>query len=86
MVGDREGFVGEFLLGCFLSDRNELPEYDIGRKLAKSDSGIDIFKCRCRLVQYEKVMDKKLPPDRPKVDPWGYPLEETVKGKGEEKK
>lgn len=39
-----------------------------------------------RLVQYEKVMDKKLPPDRPKVDPWGYPLEETVKGKGKEKK
>jgi hypothetical protein len=39
-----------------------------------------------RLVQYEKVMDKKLPPDRPKVDPWGYPLEETAKGKGDKKK
>ncbi|MDA8059627.1 MAG: hypothetical protein ACYCXP_11485 [Leptospirillum sp.] len=38
-----------------------------------------------RLVQYEKVMDKKLPADRPKVDPWGYPIEESEKGKGEKK-
>lgn len=39
-----------------------------------------------RLVQYEKVMDKKLPPDRPKLDPWGYPLEDTVKVEKEKKK
>lgn len=34
-----------------------------------------------RLVKYEKIMDKKLPADRPKVDPWGYPLEEQPAGK-----
>ena len=29
-----------------------------------------------RFVKLEKVLQKKLPPDLPKRDPWGYPVEE----------
>jgi hypothetical protein len=30
-----------------------------------------------RFVKHEKVLQKRLPPDLPKRDPWGYPIEEN---------
>lgn len=30
-----------------------------------------------RFVKHEKFLQKKLPQDIPKLDPWGYPLEEN---------
>ena len=31
-----------------------------------------------RFVKHEKFLQKKLPHDLPKRDPWGYPLEEKT--------
>ncbi|MHB1604933.1 MAG: hypothetical protein ACYC9S_06785 [Leptospirales bacterium] len=30
-----------------------------------------------RFVKHERYLQKKLPQDRPKLDPWGYPIEEN---------